>query len=186
MTGEESLLQPTAPKLMVGALLGASLLVTLGLMTRLPLVGLALPALVAAYVAGALVLRAWRAHRGQGLFGPTTGRVLLTLGVALVLLAIPTFLPDLPRQTSGGGWMPSPKFPLVFTLLLDYPLPTLVLLLTVSYTAACGLLGLRQAARAPEAERSPLRRLAALTLGLDGLVLALLVLAYLRARGAGT
>jgi hypothetical protein len=185
MMGDEMLLQPTAPKVMVGALLGASILVTLGLMTRLPLVGLVLPTLLAAYVAGAFVLRAWRAHHGQGFFGPTTGRMLLALGVAFLLLAIPTFLPDLPRQTSGGGWMPPPKFPLVFTLLLDYPLPTLVLLLTVSYTAACGLLGLRQAARAPETERSPLRRLAGLTLGLDGLVLALLVLAYLRASGVG-
>lgn len=185
MAGEVPLLRPTAPKVVVGALLGASLLVGLVFMTRLPFLGLALPALAVAYVAGAFLLRAWRAQAGQGLFGPTTGRVLLTLGLAFVLLVIPTFLPDLPREKSGGGWMPPTRFPLVFTLLVDYPLQTLVLLLGVSYSAACGLLGPRHAARRPEEERAPLRRLARLTLGLDGLVLGLLLLAYLRARGAG-
>lgn len=186
MAGEASLLQPTASKVVVGAQLGVALLVLLAFMTRLPLVWLVLPALAIAYVAGAFALRAWQAHLGQGLFGPTPGRVLLSLGVALLLLAIPTFLPDLPRPTSGSGWMPSPRFPLVFTLLLDYPLPTLVLLLTISYTAACGLLGLRRTAGAPPGEHAPQRRLAGLTLGLDVLVLGLLALAYLRARGGGS
>jgi hypothetical protein len=183
MAGEEPLLRPTVPKVVVGVLLGACLLVTLAFMTSLPFLGLALPALAAAYATSAFLLRAWRATSGQGLFGPTTGRLLLTLGLALLLLVIPTFLPDLPRPRSGSGWMPSSRFPLVFTLLIDYPLHTGVLLLTVSYTAACGLLGLRHAARRPEPERGPLRHLAGLTLGLDVLVLGLLALAYLRARG---